>query len=295
MSRSGGDTPGVATVLVGTAAAALSGAVGTARWALRAAGSVPLVGGRLAEAIDAAVREGERALAVGIVTARAVLRVVVREVVAAALGQVDITAIVRDHVDVDAIVAQVDIDAIVRRLDLDAIVATVDIDGIIDTVDIGRILDRIDLDAVVARVDLDAAVARVDLDAAVHSLDLIALADEIMDGVDLPRIIRESTGSLTTEAVRGVRSQGMAADEAVSGFIGRLLGREPVPGDAGTGAGTGTAPAGAGAEEPLPAIPMPPAPEHGAQHGGTPAAGPRTAPEPPTAPAPGSRRRERRR
>ena len=49
----------------------------------------------------------------------------------------------------------------------------------------------------------------------------------MIDGVDLSAIIRESTGTMSTEAVQGVRTQGMRADDAVSGFVGRMLGRHP--------------------------------------------------------------------
>jgi hypothetical protein len=42
-------------------------------------------------------------------------------------------------------------------------------------------------------------------------------------------MIRESTGSLSTEAVHGARVQGMQADDAVAGFVGRLFGRDNAP------------------------------------------------------------------
>ena len=61
---------------------------------------------------------------------------------------------------------------------------------------------------------------------------LVVLADTVIEGVDLPRIIRESTDSMSNEAVRGVRTQGMQADDAVAGFVGKLFGRAHEPGDA---------------------------------------------------------------
>ncbi|WP_072690430.1 hypothetical protein [Rhodococcus marinonascens] len=75
-------------------------------------------------------------------------------------------------------------------------------------------------------VDITAIVRdHVDLDVVAEGIDLIDLADTVIEGVDLPRIIRESTGSMSSEAVLGVRSQGMQADDAVSGFVGKLFGR----------------------------------------------------------------------
>lgn len=57
-------------------------------------------------------------------------------------------------------------------------------------------------------------------------VDLIGLANEVIDGVDLPAIIRESTTSVTAEVMADVRTQGERADDLVSGFVDRLLGRE---------------------------------------------------------------------
>ncbi|BCN45744.1 hypothetical protein RE9431_40080 [Prescottella equi] len=173
-----------------------------------------------------------------------VLREVVRRVVAAALAEVDITAVVREHVDLDAIaegidieriVDRVDIERIVDRVDVDAIAARVDIAPILDRVDVDdvaarvdieRIVDRVDVNAIAAKVDVDRIAASVDVDAVIGRVDLVGLSNEVIEGVDLPRIIRESTSTMSTEAVRGARSQGMAADDAVAGFVGRLFGRE---------------------------------------------------------------------
>ena len=62
-------------------------------------------------------------------------------------------------------------------------------------------------------------------DAAMSHIDLIGIAQRVVDGIDLPGIIRESTGSLATEAVAGVRVQGQAADDAVGQLVGRVLRR----------------------------------------------------------------------
>jgi hypothetical protein len=92
------------------------------------------------------------------------------------------------------------------------------------------VLDRIDLTALVReRVDIDAIVADVDIDAIVARIDLIGLADQVIDGVDLPAIIRESTGTVTAEVMTDVRSQTARADDVVSGFVDRILGRTPQP------------------------------------------------------------------
>jgi hypothetical protein len=89
------------------------------------------------------------------------------------------------------------------------------------TVDIVRlVLEELDLDAVVSEVDIDAIVAR---------LDLIGLANQVIDGVDLPTIIRDSTSSVTEEVMADVRTQGERADDMVAGFVDRMLGRDRDP------------------------------------------------------------------
>ncbi len=57
-------------------------------------------------------------------------------------------------------------------------------------------------------------------------IDLIGLADEVVDGIDLPAIIKQSTDSVTAEVMTDVRSQGERADDLVAGFVDRLLRRE---------------------------------------------------------------------
>ncbi|WP_431238362.1 hypothetical protein ACQ86B_28160 [Mycolicibacterium aichiense] len=90
------------------------------------------------------------------------------------------------------------------------------------------VLEQIDLTALVRdNVDIDAIVTDVDIDAIIARIDLIGLADQIIDGVDLPTIIRESTGTVTAEVMTDVRSQTARADDMISGFVDRMLGREP--------------------------------------------------------------------
>ncbi|KAB7752836.1 MULTISPECIES: hypothetical protein [Mycobacteriaceae] len=57
-------------------------------------------------------------------------------------------------------------------------------------------------------------------------VDLIGLANEVIDGIDLQSVIRESTDTMTNEVMSDVRSQGERADDAISGFVDRLLGRD---------------------------------------------------------------------
>jgi hypothetical protein len=148
-----------------------------------------------------------------------------------AVDRVDIARIL-DRIDLDDIVARVNLDRavdrvdiarILDRIDLDDIVARVDLDRAVDRVDIARILDRIDLDEIVARVNLDRAVDRVDLDRVIDRADVIGLVRYVIREIDLPALLRSSTGSVTSEMVRSVRDQGADADRAVERVVDRFL------------------------------------------------------------------------
>ena len=162
-------------------------------------------------------------------------RRVAPRVVDSALGYVDLTDLVREHVDLDALVAEVDLDAAVARVDMDAILDRVDVDAIAAKLDLEAVLQRVDVDAIAAkldleavlqRVDVDAIAAKLDLDAVVSRIDLIALAEVVAEGIDLPGIIQSSTGSMASEAVREVRWQGIGADERVAAMVDKMLRRQ---------------------------------------------------------------------
>lgn len=132
----------------------------------------------------------------------------------AVLDQVDLTQLVADRVDLDVLAGRIDLDAAVARVDVDAVVARVDLERIVERLPIDQVLARIDLDAVAATLDVDAIVARV---------DLLELARYVIDGVDLPEIIRGSTGAMASEGVRGVRMQSIEADERLGRLVDRAL------------------------------------------------------------------------
>jgi hypothetical protein len=89
------------------------------------------------------------------------------------------------------------------------------------------VLDEMDLNALVReRLDIDALAADLDIEAVINRVDLIALADRVIEGVDLPAIIRESTNSMTAEVMTDVRTQGERADDVVSAIVDHMLGRD---------------------------------------------------------------------
>ena len=194
---------------------------------------VPPVVDEVLDSLDLTALVRERVDIDALVAAVDVEAIVNRLDIAAIVDRLDVDAIV-DRLDVDAIVRRVDIDAIVRKLDIDAvasqldvdaIVSRVDVDAIVSQVDMDAIAKRIDLDAVVEKIDIDAIVSRVDVDAIVRRLDLVGLAEEIVNGIDLPEIIRESTGSMASEVVRDARMQSIDADVAIARFVDRVIRR----------------------------------------------------------------------
>jgi hypothetical protein len=144
--------------------------------------------------------------------------------IAAIIDRMDIDAILR-QVDIDGIVRQLDIDAIVSKVDIDAITRQVDIDAIVSEVDIDAIAKRIDVDAIVERIDIDTIVNRVDVDAIVRRLDLVGLAEEVVNGIDLPEIIRQSTGAMASDVVRDARMESIDADVAIARLVDRVIRR----------------------------------------------------------------------
>jgi hypothetical protein len=121
------------------------------------------------------------------------------EVASLALNEVDLTQLVLDRVDLQRVVS-----GALEGLDLTAIV-----------------VDQVDLGAVVS-----SALEKVDLTAIVmQQVDLVGVAEYVVDAIDLPEIIRDSTGSVASEAVVGMRMQGIDADVAVGRVVDRMLRR----------------------------------------------------------------------
>jgi hypothetical protein len=192
-------------------------------------------GGRFREALERALAE--------------VVRFILPQAVERALATVDVTGLVRAHVDLDALAKIIDVDAVVSRVDLDAAVARVDLDAAISRVDLDAVASRLDLNAVIDRADLDRAVsrvdlgpivqrvdpdeivARVDIEAALNRLDLAGIARQVIEAIDLAGILRESTGVVSSQAARVVRTEGMNADDSVARFFDRVL-RRPHTGGA---------------------------------------------------------------
>lgn len=139
------------------------------------------------------------------------------------LGRLDLAQLLEDHVDIERIVQQVDLDAVARRLDIDAVAGRIDLDAVVARVDLDAVARRLDLNGLIETVDLDAVAARLDIDAVIDRVDLVELTRTILADIDLPEIIRDSTGVVASDTMREVRMQSISGDDAVSRVVDRLL------------------------------------------------------------------------
>lgn len=167
-----------------------------------------------ATVVDALVRRGAGYRAEARHDVAILLDQLVPRLVTEVLRRVDLTQLVLQHVDLNRVVLNVDVDALATRVDLEAV---------LDRLDLTEIVRRhVDLDGLVAVVDLDAAAAQLDLDAVIQRVDLVALAQDVIAEIDLPEIIRDSTGAVASDTLLGVRMQSMSGDDAIGRGMDRL-------------------------------------------------------------------------
>jgi hypothetical protein len=130
-----------------------------------------------------------------------------RRAVDAVLNRIDLTEVIRSHVDIQRIARDIDVNTLVADLDMQALT------------------DRIDVEALAAKIDVDAIAGRLDLDALVRRLDILAIATEVIDELDLAQLIRDATTDTASDGVRSVRLRGVDADRAVRRVVDKILAR----------------------------------------------------------------------
>ncbi|GGX90642.1 hypothetical protein [Streptomyces minutiscleroticus] len=145
------------------------------------------------------------------------------------------------------------------------------------------VVEQMDLDAVADRVDVNRIARRVDADDVLTRVDLVAYTEQVLDALDIGRIVRDTGGSITAETLDAVREQHVRADRLVQRITARVLRRN------------GTEPRGAAAPAPRPAAERAPAhaapdaparPASPAPQQPAPDAPQRSAPDAPPRPAP---------
>ncbi|MCK8614322.1 hypothetical protein [Gordonia sp. C13] len=185
-----------------------------------AAERLPVAGGIIGAARTRAQRLVDDTRVRVATTTRTILGAVVRQVVEVLTEEVDLTDLVLRNVDLHRLIAEV-----LAVIDLDAVIETVDLDRAVAQVDLMKAIALVDIDEVIGTVDLDAVASRIDIEAILDRVDLVGLAEEIIDGVDLPDIIREASTSVTADVMTDVRSTSERADDAVANAVNRFLRR----------------------------------------------------------------------
>jgi hypothetical protein len=111
-------------------------------------------------------------------------------------------------------------EAIVSRMNLtDVVLRNVDLYAVVTAA-----LDELDLTQIVVdRVDVDRIVDRADIDAVVDRVPMLQIADYIIEEIDLPQIIRESTGGIAMDAFTTTRFSAVKSDEVLSKIVGTLM------------------------------------------------------------------------
>jgi hypothetical protein len=114
------------------------------------------------------------------------------------LDRIDLTGLVRRHLDLDALVTDLDLDPVMARVDVDAL------------------LERVDVDAIAARIDVGALIDR---------LDLTALAAAVIEDLDIAELIRQASAETTSDEVGRLRLRSVDADHAVQRAVDTVLRR----------------------------------------------------------------------
>ena len=112
------------------------------------------------------------------------------------------------------------VDAIVSRVNItELVISRVDLRVVIEAA-----LDQLDLtDIVVQRVDVDRIVAQANVEDVIDRVPMIQIADYIIEEIDLPQIIRESTGGIAMDAFTSTRLSAARTDDFVSRLVDALL------------------------------------------------------------------------
>jgi len=85
--------------------------------------------------------------------------------------------------------------------------------------------ESVDLDEIAGKLDVDRVAQRLDMDAIIKKLDLPKLVEEVLAEIDVADLIRQSTGTLTGDAIDEVRYVSVDADRVVARLVDRVIRR----------------------------------------------------------------------
>jgi len=94
---------------------------------------------------------------------------------------------------------------------------------------VNAVVSRVNLtEIVVQHVDINAIVARADINPILDRIPMTEIADYVIEEIDLPGLVRESTGGVADDLLGILRFQAITTDNFVSGIVDRVLFRSKV-------------------------------------------------------------------
>jgi len=102
--------------------------------------------------------------------------------------------------------------------------------SILDTVvpiAVNAVISRIDINEIVKEhVDVNEIVAQADITPILDRVPMTEIADYVIEEIDLPSLVRESTGGVADGLLGTVRFQALQTDDFVSHIVDRILFRK---------------------------------------------------------------------
>jgi hypothetical protein len=129
------------------------------------------------------------------------------------------------HIDALAAEGRVTREQITRAsTDVIAAVLPTVVDQVLDQVDLTTmVVEHVDVAKIVESIDIGAIVKNIDIESIVGEMDLGGIANQVIEEVDLPGLIRESSGAMASDSIIAIRTQSIGADELVNRVMDRIL------------------------------------------------------------------------
>ena len=89
---------------------------------------------------------------------------------------------------------------------------------------VNAVVSRVNLtEIVVQNVDINTIVARADINPILDRIPMTEIADYVIEEIDLPTLVRESTGGVAEDVLGILRFQAIATDNFITGVVDKVL------------------------------------------------------------------------
>lgn len=100
------------------------------------------------------------------------------------------------------------------------------LDAVVPTA-VNAVVSRVNLtEIVVQHVDINAIVARADINPILDRVPMTEIADYVIEEIDLPSLVRESTGGVADDILGLLRFQAIETDNFITGIVDKVLFRK---------------------------------------------------------------------